>query len=114
VATAGILASSDRLVKDPAVLFPWIQTARHLFAVEMESSGAYRAARDRAFMLAIRRISDIIGLKRDQRVDEVRVCFCRRLCSRVPTHHAGCAQEEGRLLNGCPHKASGAAERTER
>ncbi len=64
-ATAGILASSDRLVKDPAVLFPWIQTARHLLAVEMESAGVYRAARDRAFMLAVRGISDIIGLKRD-------------------------------------------------
>jgi nucleoside phosphorylase len=65
VATAGILASSDRLVKDPTVLFPWIQTARHLLAVEMESAGVYRAARDRAFMLAVRGISDIIGLKRD-------------------------------------------------
>jgi nucleoside phosphorylase len=61
---AGAIASSDRLVKDPAVLFPWIQTARHLLAVEMESGGVYRAARDRCLMLAIRGISDIVGLKR--------------------------------------------------
>jgi nucleoside phosphorylase len=61
---AGAIASSDRLVKDPTVLFPWIQTARHLLAVEMESGGVYRAARERCPMLAIRGISDIVGLKR--------------------------------------------------
>ena len=61
---AGAIASSDRLVKDPAVLFPWIQTARHLLAVEMESGGVYRAARDRCPMLAIRGISDLVGLER--------------------------------------------------
>ena len=63
--TAGPIASSDRLVKDPKLLFPWIQTARHLLAVEMESGGVYRAARDRCLMLAIRGLSDIVGLKRD-------------------------------------------------
>lgn len=62
--TAGAIASSDRLVKDPKVLFPWIQTARHLQAVEMETAGVYRATRDRCLMLAIRGISDIVGLKR--------------------------------------------------
>lgn len=61
---AGAIASSDRLVKDPALLFPWITTTRHLLAVEMESGGAYRAARDRCPMLAIRGISDLVGLKR--------------------------------------------------
>ncbi len=61
---AGPIASSDRLIKDPRVLFPWIQTARNLLAVEMESGGVYRAARDRCPMLAIRALSDIIGLKR--------------------------------------------------
>lgn len=61
---AGPIASSDRLVKDPTLLFPWIATARHLLAVEMESGGVYRAARDRCPMLAIRGISDLIGLKR--------------------------------------------------
>lgn len=61
---AGAIASSDRLVKDPKLLFPWIQTARHLLAVEMESGGVFRAARERCPMLAIRGISDIVGLKR--------------------------------------------------
>jgi nucleoside phosphorylase len=61
---AGPIASSDRLVKDPTVLIPWLQTARKLLAVEMESGGVYRAAQERCPMLAIRGISDIIGLKR--------------------------------------------------
>jgi len=63
---AGAIASSDKLVKDPAVLFPWIETARHLLAIEMESGGVYRAARDRCLMLAIRGISDIVGFKRNE------------------------------------------------
>jgi nucleoside phosphorylase len=61
---AGPIASSDRLVKDPALLFPWITTARNILAVEMESGGVYRAARERCSMLAIRGLSDIVGLKR--------------------------------------------------
>ncbi|MCC6649135.1 MAG: hypothetical protein IT374_26645, partial [Polyangiaceae bacterium] len=61
---AGAIASSDRLVKDPKVLFPWIETARHLQAIEMEAAGVYRATRERCLMLAIRGISDIVGLKR--------------------------------------------------
>jgi hypothetical protein len=61
---AGPIASSDRLVKDPTVLFPWITMARNLLAVEMESGGVYRAARKRCPMLAIRGISDIVGLNR--------------------------------------------------
>ena len=60
----GPIGSSDRLVKDPKVLFPWIDTARNLFAVEMESGGVYRATRERCPMLAIRAISDIVGLNR--------------------------------------------------
>lgn len=65
VFTTGIIASSDTLVKDPKILFPWIQTARHLLAIEMESAGVFRAARDRCPMLAIRGISDIVGLRRE-------------------------------------------------
>lgn len=61
---SGPIAASDRLVKDPEVLFPWIETARNLLAVEMESGGVFRAARDRCPMLAIRGLSDIVGLKR--------------------------------------------------
>jgi nucleoside phosphorylase len=60
---AGPIASSDRLVKDPAQLFPWITAARSMLAIEMESGGAYRAARD-CPMLAIRGISDLVGLRR--------------------------------------------------
>lgn len=62
---AGPIASSDRLVKDPALLFPWITTARGILAVEMESGGVFRAARENCPMLAIRGISDIVGLQRD-------------------------------------------------
>jgi hypothetical protein len=64
VYVAGPIASSDRLVKDPALLFPWLSTARNLPAVEMESGGVYRASRERCPMLAIRGVSDLIGLKR--------------------------------------------------
>lgn len=65
--TVGTIATSDRLIKDPKVLIPWLQTARHLIAVEMESGGVYRAARERCPMLAIRGISDIIGLRRSDK-----------------------------------------------
>ena len=61
---AGAIASSDRLIKDPLVLFPWILTARSLLAVEMESAGVYRATRERCPMLTIRGISDIVGMRR--------------------------------------------------
>ena len=68
VFVAGAIASSDRLVKDPKLLFPWIETARDLLAVEMESAGVYRAVGDqRTLMLAIRGVSDIVGLERDDR-----------------------------------------------
>jgi nucleoside phosphorylase len=61
---AGPIASSDRLVKDPDLVNAWLQDARSLLAIEMESGGVYRAARERCPMLAIRGISDIVGLKR--------------------------------------------------
>ncbi len=61
---AGSIASSDRLVKDPTLLFPWITSARGILAVEMESAGVHRATRDRTPMLSIRSLSDIVGLKR--------------------------------------------------
>jgi nucleoside phosphorylase len=62
---AGAIASSDRLVKDPTALFPWITTARNLLAIEMESGGVYRAVRERCPMLPIRGISDLVGLRRE-------------------------------------------------
>jgi len=64
---SGVIASSDRLVKDTTVLIPWLETSRHLLAVEMESGGVYRAARERCAMLAIRGLSDLVGFKRDER-----------------------------------------------
>lgn len=62
--SAGPIASSDRLVKDPKVLFPWITSARGILAIEMESAGVHRATRDRIPMLSIRALSDIVGHKR--------------------------------------------------
>lgn len=64
VFSAGPIASSDRLIKDPKILVPWISTSRGLLAVEMESAGVHRATRDNTPMLAIRGLSDIVGLKR--------------------------------------------------
>lgn len=64
VYVAGPIASSDRLVRDPALLFPWVATARNILAIDMESGGVFRAARERCPMLAIRGISEIVGLKR--------------------------------------------------
>jgi nucleoside phosphorylase len=60
----GTIASSDRLIKDPKVLFPLISAARNIQAIEMEAAGVHRATRDNTPMLAIRGISDIVGLKR--------------------------------------------------
>ena len=62
---AGVIAASDRLVKDPEVLIPWVKTARGILAVEMESAGVHRATHDKTPMLSIRGLSDIIGLKRN-------------------------------------------------
>jgi len=62
--SAGPIASSDRLVKDPEVLFPWITGARGILAIEMESAGVHRATRDNTPMLSIRALSDIVGFKR--------------------------------------------------
>lgn len=61
---AGVIASSDRLVKDPKLAIPWLKTARGISAVEMESAGAHRATRERTAMLSIRGLSDIICFKR--------------------------------------------------
>lgn len=65
VFSAGPIASSDRLLKDPEVLIPILTTSRHLLAIEMESAGVHRAARDNTPMLAIRGLSDIVGYKRN-------------------------------------------------
>ncbi len=62
------IASSGFLIKDTATIERWRQFARDLVAVEMELSGVYGAARrmEKEYpILAIRSISDIVGLKRD-------------------------------------------------
>jgi nucleoside phosphorylase len=66
---SGVIGSSDAVIKDSAVLAQWLSTARNVLAVEMETAGAYRAATgpDGCAMLAIRGISDIVGLQRDER-----------------------------------------------
>ena len=66
VFSSGTIASSDRLVKDPKVLFPWITSARGILAIETESAGVHRATRDRTPMLSIRGLSDIVGFKRQE------------------------------------------------
>jgi nucleoside phosphorylase len=61
---SGVIATSDRLVKNTSLLIPWLATSRNILAVEMESGGVYRAAQGRAAMVAIRGISDIVGYVR--------------------------------------------------
>lgn len=68
IATAVPIASGNMLMKDPALLQYWLESARDLKTVEMELPGAFEAARsvggDKP-VLAIRGISDIVGFKRD-------------------------------------------------
>ncbi|AMV23994.1 5'-methylthioadenosine/S-adenosylhomocysteine nucleosidase [Gemmata sp. SH-PL17] len=55
------------LVKDPALITEWKQSARALGFVEMEAGGVYRAARrtEREYpVLVVRGLSDIVGFKR--------------------------------------------------
>lgn len=66
--TVGPTASSDRLMKDAALLEEWRKTARHVMNVEMELAGVYEAARriHREYpILAVRGVSDIVGFKRN-------------------------------------------------
>lgn len=66
LATAGAIASSDRLIKDADLLSVWLKVARQVLAVEMELAGVYQATYGRRVpTLSIRGISDIVGLKRD-------------------------------------------------
>lgn len=62
--TTGAIASSDRLIKEAEILAVWLKIARQVQAVEMESSGVYRATQGRVPFLAIRGISDVVGFKR--------------------------------------------------
>lgn len=67
-ATARPVASSDTLVKDTETIQTWQTDARAVAAVEMELAGVYTAARKpykEYPILAVRGISDIVGLRRD-------------------------------------------------
>jgi nucleoside phosphorylase/Leucine-rich repeat (LRR) protein len=65
-ASAGAIASSDRLIRDYETMRVWQKVARQVVAVEMESAGIYKAVHGRDVpFLAIRGISDVIGLRRD-------------------------------------------------
>jgi nucleoside phosphorylase len=67
VVTAGAIASSDQLIDDTEPLASaLLGVARQVLAVEMESSGGHRAATERGVPhVAIRGLSDMVGLKRD-------------------------------------------------
>ncbi|HLG75341.1 MAG TPA: TIR domain-containing protein, partial [Ktedonobacteraceae bacterium] len=61
---------SNSVLRDIDVLTQWLQTARSILAVEMESAGIYTATQgiQRTYpFMAIRGISDIIGAERDNR-----------------------------------------------
>lgn len=64
---SGPIISTDSLIKNTRIIKVWQQVARDTLAVDMESAGIYRAARSGKKeypFLAIRGISDIVGLKR--------------------------------------------------
>jgi nucleoside phosphorylase len=64
----GSIASSNYLIRNPLILEQWREIARTVIAVEMEAAGVYQAAQtiERQYpVMAIRGISDIIGLERD-------------------------------------------------
>ena len=64
----GSIASSNHLIRNPLILNQWRDIARTILAVEMEAAGVYEAAQGIQHqypVMAIRGISDIIGLQRD-------------------------------------------------
>ncbi len=67
--TIGPILSSNHLIKDPVRLGEILKTHRAVLAVEMEAAGVYEAAYGTPHypVLAIRGISDIVGLQRDRR-----------------------------------------------
>ena len=65
----GSIASSNSLMKNTEIPATWLESARSVLAIEMESAGVLQAAQqiDKQYpVMAIRGISDIIGLKRDE------------------------------------------------
>lgn len=70
--TTGPIASSDTLVKDTKTIQEWLRNCRDAKAIEMESAGIYRVANgEKQYpFIAIRGISDIVGLDRDPKWTE--------------------------------------------
>jgi nucleoside phosphorylase len=105
--SAGPIASSDRLVKDPKVLFPWITTARGILAIEMESAGVHRTTRDRTPMLSIRGLSDIVGLKRQDSWTKYAclsaAAFARAYLRTRPVHVRESPKSRENLISGVAH-----------
>lgn len=67
---SGSIASSGSLLRDTPTLIQWLQDARSIRAVEMEAGGVFQAAQNihqHYPVIAIRGISDIVGLARDYR-----------------------------------------------
>lgn len=63
----GTLAATDTLIKDLRLLDDMRHGARQILAVDMESAGAFAAARAAgAAILAVRGISDVVGFRRDE------------------------------------------------
>ncbi len=107
---AGPVASSDRLVKDPKVLFPWITSARGILAIEMESAGVHRATRDRTPMLSIRSLSDIVGFKRQDAWTKYAcssaAAFARAYLRTQPVPRRGSPKPEGGSVPAAVHEGS--------
>lgn len=65
----GSIASSNSLMKNTEIPTQWLEDARSILAVEMESAGVFQATQQmnkQYPMIAIRGISDILGFKRDE------------------------------------------------
>lgn len=63
----GTLAATDTLIKDLRLLDDMRHGARQIIAVDMESAGAFAAARAAGTaILAVRGISDVVGFRRDE------------------------------------------------
>lgn len=68
IVRSGCVVSSDKVIKDPTLLNCWRQHAKRIDAVEMESAGVHEAClQPPTPFLAVRGISDIIGVPRDER-----------------------------------------------
>lgn len=90
--TTRAIASSGSLIKSTQILEIWRQASRDVAAVEMELSGIYVAARRRGKeypILAIRGISDVVGLKRSPEwtayACHTAAAFCIALLAHLPT-----------------------------